>query len=116
MLADPASVALLAPALPPVVWAEDVPAAVPPHFTAALSVAAAASIVAAGTSASAAPAVEAATGVLRQPVDQVLLPPGLRQFKSRAELLQLRDGLRARGRTNQTKRDELIMGQRSQWR
>jgi hypothetical protein len=107
--ADPASAALFAPALPAVVRAADVPAAVPPHFAAAaLGVAAAAAaIVVTGTSPSAAPAVEATTGVLRQPVDQILLLPGLRQFESRAEFLQLRDGLRARG---QTTSDEARVG------
>ena len=100
MLAEAASAALLALALLAVVVAEDVPVTVTPHFTATLGVAAAAAIVAAGTSASAAPAVEAANRVQHhQPVDQILLLPGLRQFESRAELLQLRDGLRARAHT-----------------
>ena len=99
VLADPASAAILALALLAVVQAEDVPVTVPPHFTAAaLGVAAAAAIVVAGTSASAAPAVEAATWVLRQPVDQILLLPGLRQSRLRAELLQIRDGLRTDAR------------------
>jgi hypothetical protein len=81
------------------VVAEDVPVTVPPQFTAAaLGVAAAATIVAAGTSASAGPAVEAATRVLRQPADQILLLAGLRQSRLRAELLQIRDGLRTDAR------------------
>jgi hypothetical protein len=78
--------------------------AVPPHCAAYLGVAAAAAaaVVVACTSASAAPAVEAAAGVPCQPVDEILLRPGLRQFQSGAELLQVGDGLRARGRTHQT--------------
>jgi hypothetical protein len=83
------SAALRAPILPAVVLAE-VPIVgssitAPQHFTAT-------------TSASAAPAAEAATAVMhQQPVDQILLLPGLRQFKLRAELLQLRDGLQPNG-------------------
>jgi hypothetical protein len=73
-------------------------AAVPEHSTSIPDVAAATTIVVAGTSASS--AVEAAIGVLLQPVDQIMLLPGLRQFKSRAELLQLRDGLHARTNTS----------------
>jgi hypothetical protein len=68
------------------VLAEVPPITAPQHFTAT-------------TSASAAPAAEAATGVLHQPVDQILLLPGLRQLKSGAQLLQLGDGLRACGQT-----------------
>jgi hypothetical protein len=86
-----------------VVVAEQVPVAVPSLCTAALGITAAAAIVvAAGTSASAAPAAEAATEMPRQTVDQILLLPGLRQLISGAQLLQLGDGLRARGQTNQT--------------
>jgi hypothetical protein len=84
------------------VVAEDVPVTVPALCSAALGVAAAATIVVAGTRASAAPAVEAATEMPRQPVDQILLLPDLRPLKSGAQLLQLGDGLRARGQTNQT--------------
>jgi hypothetical protein len=77
--------------------------AVPALCTAARGVATAAAIVAAaGARASAAPAVEDATEVPRQTVDQVLLLPGLRQQKSGTQLLQLGDGLRARGQRNQT--------------
>jgi hypothetical protein len=106
MLADRVSAALRAPDLAAVVVAEDLPVSVPPHCTAALGVAAAAAIAiaaAAGTSASAAPAAGAATEMPRQTVDQILLlPPGLRQLKSGAQLLQLGNGLRARGQRNQT--------------
>jgi hypothetical protein len=84
------------------VVAEDLPVTVPALFTAALGVTAAAAVIAAGTSASAAPAIEAATEMPRQTVDQILLLPGLRQLISGAQLLQLGDGLRARGQTNQT--------------
>jgi hypothetical protein len=88
--------------------------AVPPHCAAALGVAtAAATVVATCTSPSAAPAVEAAVGVPCQPVDQILLRPGLRQFQSGAEILQVGDGLRARGQTHQTKCELAMMGQRS---
>jgi hypothetical protein len=86
-----------------VVVAEDLPVTVPALCTAAaLGVTAAALVVAAGTSASAAPAIEAATEMPHQTVDQILLLPGLRQLKSGAQLLQLGDGLHARGPTNQT--------------
>ena len=78
---------------------------VPALCTAALGVAAAALVVAADTSASAAPATGAATEMPRQTVDQILLLPGLRQLKSGAQLLQLGDGLHARGPTNQTQRE-----------
>jgi hypothetical protein len=102
VLADLASAALLAPALPAVVVADDLPVAVPPLCTAALRVTTiAAIVVAAGTGTSAAPAVEAAAEMPRQTVDQILLLPGLRKLKSGAQLLQLGDGLRVRGRTNQ---------------
>jgi hypothetical protein len=80
-----------------VVVAEQVPVAVPPLCTAALRVTAAALVVAADTSASAAPALKDATEMRRQTVDQILLLPGLRQLISAAQLLQLGDGLRARG-------------------
>ena len=85
-----------------VVVAEDVPVAVPLLCTAARRVIAAAIVVVADTSASAAPAVEDATEMPRQTVDQILLLPGLRQLISGAQLLQLGDGLRARGHRNQT--------------
>jgi hypothetical protein len=103
MLADRASATL--PALVPlaVVVAEQDPVTVPALCTAALRVTATAAIVvAAGTRASAAPATEAAAEMPRQTVDQILLLPGLLQLKSGAQLLQLGDGLRARGQTNQT--------------
>jgi hypothetical protein len=93
MLADRASATL--PALVPlaVVVAEDVPVTVQRLFcTSTYDVAAAAAaaiVVAADTRASAAPAVEAATEMPCQAVDQILLLPGLRQFKSGAQLLQL---------------------------
>jgi hypothetical protein len=77
--------------------------AVPALCTAARGVATTAAIVAAaGARASAAPAVEDATEVPRQTVDQVLLLPGLRQQKSGTQILQLSHGLRARGQRNQT--------------
>jgi len=77
--------------------------AVPPLCTAALGVTgpAAAIVVAADTRASAAPAAGAAAETPRQTVDQILLLPGLRQLISGAQLLQLGDGLRARGQRNQ---------------
>jgi hypothetical protein len=86
------------------VVAEDVPVAVPVLCTAAaLGVAATAAIVvAAGTSASAAAAAGAAAQMPRQTVDQILLLPGLRQLISGAQLLQLGDGLRARGQTRRS--------------
>jgi hypothetical protein len=105
MLADRASPALFALVPLAVVVAEDVPVAVPPLYTAALGVAAATIIAVTDTSASAAPAIEAATELPRQTVDQILLLPGLRQLKSGAQLLQLGYGLRARGPTNQTQRE-----------
>ena len=102
-LADPASTTLPAGVPLAVVVAEDVPVAVPPLCTAALAVTfTAAIVVTADTRTSAAPATEAATEMPRQTVDQILLLPGLRQLKSGAQLLQLGDGLRARGQTNQT--------------
>jgi hypothetical protein len=85
------------------VVAEDVPVAVPALCTTALGVAAAAAIVVAeDTCASAAPAAESAIEMLCQTADQILLLPSLRQLISGAQLLQLGDGLRARGQTNQT--------------
>jgi hypothetical protein len=69
--------------------------AVPAHSATALAAAAPAAIIAAGSRTIAAAAVDAATGAPRQPIDQVLLLPALRQCRLRAELLQLRDGLRA---------------------
>jgi hypothetical protein len=102
MLADPASTALSAAVSLAVVVAEDVPVAVPALCTAALGVTAATAIVVvAGARARAAPAVEAAAEMPRQTVDQILLLPGLRQLESGAQLLQLGDGLRARGQRNQ---------------
>jgi hypothetical protein len=97
MRTDAAPPALLALVLLTVVVAADVPVAVPPLCAAALGVAAAAAAIAVGTSASTAPAVEDATEMPRQTVDQILLVPGLRQLISGAQLLQLGDGLRARG-------------------
>jgi hypothetical protein len=102
MLTDRASATLLAAVPLAVVVAEDVPVAVPALSTAALGFAAAdaAIVVAAGTRASAARATEAGTEMPRQTVDQILLFPGLRQLKSGAQLLQLGDGLCARGQAN----------------
>ena len=108
MLADRASSILPAGVPLAVVVAEDVPVTVPPLCTSALGVTATAIVVAADTRASAAPAVEAAAEMPRQTVDQILLLPGLRQLKSGAQLLQLGDGLRARGQTNQSKRELAI--------
>jgi hypothetical protein len=103
MLADRASAALLAAVLAAVVVAEDAPVAVPALCTAALGVTATtALVVAADTGTSTAPAIAAATEMPRQTVDQILLLPGLRQLKSGAQLLQLGDGLHARGQRNQT--------------
>jgi hypothetical protein len=85
------------------VVAENVPVAVPALCIAALRVTATAAIVvAAGTRTSAARATEAAAEMPRQTVNQILLLPGLRQLKAGAQLLQLGDGLRARGQTNKT--------------
>jgi hypothetical protein len=85
------------------VVADYLPVAVAVFCTAALGVTAAAAIVvAAGARASAAPAIEAAAEMPRQTVNQILLLPGLLQLKSGAQLLQLGDGLCARGPTNQT--------------
>jgi hypothetical protein len=85
------------------VVAEDVPVAVPALCIADLGVTATAAIVvAADTRTSAAPAAETAAEMPRQTVNQILLLPGLRQLKSCAQLLQLGDGLRARGQTNET--------------
>jgi hypothetical protein len=103
MLADRASTTLPAGFPLAVVVAEDLPVTVPALCTATLGFAnATAIVVAADTCASAAPATEAATEMPRQTVDQILLLPGLRQLISGAQLLQLGDGLRARGQTNQT--------------
>jgi F0F1-type ATP synthase membrane subunit c/vacuolar-type H+-ATPase subunit K len=84
------------------VVAEDLPVAVPALCTAALAVTATAIVAATGARASAAAAAEAAAEMPRQTVDQILLLPGLRQLISGAQLLQLGDGLRARGQRNQT--------------
>jgi hypothetical protein len=96
MLADPAAPALLALVLPAVVRAEDFPMAVPAHCTAAVRIAAAAAaaIITSAAATSAAATVDVAPRVPRQPVDQLLLLPALRQSRLRAELLQVRDGLR----------------------
>jgi hypothetical protein len=101
MLADPASAALSAVVPLAVVVAKDVPVTVPALCTALAVTAATAIVVAVGARASAAPAVEAAAEIPHQTADQILLLPGLRQLKSGAQLLQLGDGLRARGQTNQ---------------
>jgi hypothetical protein len=98
-----------------VVVAEDVPVTVPALCTAALGIAAAAIVVAAGTGASAAPAVEAATEMPHQTVDQILLLPGLRQLKSGAQFLQLGDGLHARGQRNQMQRESKASGKGHGW-
>ena len=68
--------------------------AVPAHCATALATAAPTTTVVAGSRTTAA-TTAAANRVPRQPVDQVLLLPALRQCRLRAELLQLRDGLRA---------------------
>jgi hypothetical protein len=95
VFADAGSAALLALNSPAVVLADDATMAVPAHSTPALGLAAAA-IVAVGASAgSTTAAVDAASVVPLQPVDQLLLLPGLPHSRLRAELLQLRDGLRA---------------------
>jgi hypothetical protein len=94
MLADRASAALPAGVPLAVVVAKDVPVTLPALCTAALGVTAAAALV-----------VAAGTEMPHQTVDQILLLPGLRQLKSGAQLLQLGDGLRARGPTNQTQRE-----------
>ena len=89
-----AAAALLALVLPAVVRAEDPPMAVPAHCTAAVGIAAAAAaaIITSAATASAAAAVDVAPRTPRQPVDQLLLLPALRQSRLRAELLQIRDG------------------------
>jgi hypothetical protein len=69
--------------------------AVPAHCATALATAAPATTVVAGSHTIAAAAATAANRVPQQPLDQVLLLPALRQCRLRAELLQLRDGLRA---------------------
>jgi hypothetical protein len=100
MLADPASTTFPAGVPLAVVVAEDVPVTVPPLFctsTHDIAAATAAIVVAADTHASAAPAAEAATEMLRQTVDQILLLPGLWQLKSGAQLHPHGDGPRARG-------------------
>jgi hypothetical protein len=79
--------------------------AVPAHSATALATAAPAAILITGTSTSASAAgaaVDAATGVPRQPVDQVLLLPAFRQCRLRAELLQLRDSLRENKNTGRS--------------
>jgi hypothetical protein len=104
MLAELRLIAALLALVPlAVVVAEDVPVAVPALCTAALGVTAATAIIAAAdTGASAAPSAEAATEMPRQTVDQIPRLPGLRQLILGAQLLQLVDGLRAHGQTNQT--------------
>jgi hypothetical protein len=94
MFADAGSAALLALNSPAVVLADDLTMAVPAHCTTALGLAAAAAAVA-RTSAGSTSATGTASAVLLQPVDQLLLLPGLPHSRVRAELLQLRDGLRA---------------------
>ena len=75
--------------------------AVPAHCTAALGIGAAAatfiitkSATTSAAAAYAASAVDVASRAPRQPVDQLLLLPGLRKSRLHAEDLQLRDGLR----------------------
>ena len=69
--------------------------AVPAHCATALATATPADAVVVDSRTIAAAAVDAAIRVPRQPLDQLLLLPALRQCRLRAELLQLRDGLRA---------------------
>ena len=95
MFADAGAAALLTTDSTAVVLADDCTMAVPAHCTAALGLAAAAAIVAAGAIAGSASAGRAASAVPLQSVDQLLLLPGLPHSRLRAELLQLRDGLRA---------------------
>ena len=79
--------------------------AVPAYCATALAATAPATTVVAGsrtTATAAAAAVDAAIRVPRQPVDQVLLLPALRQCRLRAELLQLRDGLRENKNTGRS--------------
>ena len=102
VLADRGTTALSAGVPLAVVVAEQMPVAVAALCTAALGITAAALVVTVDTSASAAPAVEAATEMPRQTVEQILLLPGLRQLKLGAHLLQLSHVLRARGQTHQT--------------
>jgi hypothetical protein len=90
VLADAAASTFLALDLPAVVQAEQLPMAVPAHWTAAPGTGAAATVVD-----SASVSADVTTGVPYQPVDQLLLLPSFRQSRFRAELLQLRDGLRA---------------------
>ena len=80
--------------------------AVPAHCATALATAAPTTTVVAGSRTTAAAATAAAAAaanrVTRQPVDQVLLLPALRQCRLRAELLQLRDGLRENTNTGRS--------------
>ena len=112
VVADLASAAVFALVLMAVVWAEDPPMAVPSHCATALATATPATTIVAGSRTIAAATVDAAIRVPRQPVDQVLLLPALRQCRLRAELLQLRDGLRAdrntRRRESATREGSLI--------
>jgi hypothetical protein len=95
VLADATPAAVLAPALLAVVRAEDVPTTVPAYLSTAARTSTAPTLVTvAGAPPAPAPAVHAHAAVLRQLVDEVLLLPGLRQSRVRAQLLQLRDGLR----------------------
>jgi hypothetical protein len=100
------------------VLADDVTIAVPAYCTAALGLAAAA-IAAAGASAGSTSAVETASAVvLLQPVDQLLLLPGLPHSRLRAELLQLRDGLRGQtegGRVSRIERRAVSCGEAALW-
>ena len=75
---------------------------VPAHCATALAAAAPAATVAAGSRTAAAAAATAVNRVLRQPVDQLLLLPAFRQCRLRAELLQLRDGLRENKNTGRS--------------
>jgi hypothetical protein len=94
MFADAGAAALLALDSTAVVLADDFTMAVPAHCTPAIELAAAANAVACASAGSIF-AGGAASAVPLQPVDQVLLLPGLPHSRLRAELLQLRDGLRA---------------------
>jgi hypothetical protein len=94
VLADADAPAVFALALLSAVWAEFVPMPVLAHrSTAARTTAALAVVTNTGAFSPPATAVHAHAAVLRQLVDEVLLLPGLRQSRLRAQLLQLRDGL-----------------------
>jgi hypothetical protein len=95
MLADAGAATLLALDPPAVVLTDDVTMVVPAHCTASFGLATAAIAVTCASAGPTTSAVDAASTVPLQPVDQLLLLPGLPHSRLRAELLQLRDGLRA---------------------